>query len=57
MKTIKFTIIDEEYKVLHHQAKSRGLTASGFSKMAIWAYINKYPTKGVFAEMDKLYHN
>ena len=56
-KTISFTIADEEYELIRHEAKSKGLKPSEFSRMAIFSHMNKYPSKGVFAELDKVIIN
>ena len=53
-KTISFTISDSEYQLLRHEAKSKGLKPSEFSRMAIFSHMNKYPSKGIFAELDRV---
>lgn len=52
-KTIKFSMHISEFKILSHEAKSRGLTNSQFVKMAVFAYISKYPSKGIFSELAR----
>ena len=53
-RTISLTISDERYKIVEHEANSKGLKTSEFVRMALFSHINKYPSKGVFAEMDKI---
>ena len=53
-KTISFTITNEQFKIIDHEAKSKGLKASEFSRLAIFSHINKYPSKGVFSELEKM---
>lgn len=54
MKTIRFSLTDDEYRIIHHEATARGLTTSAYSKAAVFSHVNKYPTKGVFAELAKI---
>ena len=51
-KTISLTISLEQYKIINHEAKSKGLKPSEFVRMAVFSHINKYPSKGVMAELD-----
>jgi len=53
-KTISLTITDEQYIILKHEAHSKGLKPSEFTRLALFSHINKYPSKGVFAELDKV---
>lgn len=53
-KTISFTITDEQYRLLKHEANSKGLKPSEFSRMSVFSYINKYPSKGIFAELERI---
>lgn len=56
-KTISFSMTLEEFELIRHNAKSKGLTNSAFCKNAAFSYINKYPAKGTFAELDRLKTN
>jgi hypothetical protein len=47
MTTIRFSVDDAELATIEHEAKARGLTRAQFAKMATFAYIIKYPSKGV----------
>ena len=53
-KAISFTITDEQYEVIKHESGSKGLKPSEFCRMAIFSHVNKYPSKGIFAEMDRI---
>lgn len=53
-KTISFTITEIQYKILQHAAMAKGLRPSEFSRMAIFSYINKYPSRGVCSEIAKM---
>ncbi len=52
--TISYSIPKEHYDIIKHEASSKGLTPSQFTKVAVFSYINKYPSKGVFSELDKV---
>jgi len=52
--TIRFSITPEENAIIEHEAKARGLSKSQFAKEKTFHYINKYPAKGVFAELLRL---
>ena len=54
MKTLYISVSDEEYQLIKHEAKSKGLKPAAFGRMAIFSYVSKYPAKGVFAELDTL---
>jgi hypothetical protein len=51
MKSIRFSITDEEERIINHEAKSRGLTKSQFAKSITFNFINKYLSKGILAEL------
>ena len=53
MAKIRFTISEEEREIIRHEGASRGMTAAQFCRMATFAYINKSPSKGVFAILDR----
>ena len=53
-KTISFTISDIQHALITHEANSKGLKPSEFSRMAVFSHMNKYPSKGVMAELDNL---
>lgn len=48
-KTIKYTVTNEEYKIIEHEAISKGMKPSSFTKVAVFAYVSKYPAKGIFS--------
>ena len=48
-KTIKYTVTNDEYKILEHEALSKGMTVSGYTKTAVFAHASKYPAKGIFS--------
>lgn len=52
-RTIKYTVSDEEFELIRHAARSKGMTPSGLTKTAVISHIGKYPPKGVFAILDK----
>lgn len=53
-KTISFSMTDNEYKLIQFEARSKGLTPSQYSKMAVFSHTNKYASKGVFAELHRI---
>jgi hypothetical protein len=53
-RTISFTIADEDYEIIRHEAKSKGLKPSEFCRMTTFSHINKYPSKGVMSELDRV---
>lgn len=53
MKTIKFSVSDVEYAAIAFEARAKGLTASAFVKTAVFAYVSKYPAKGLMAEIAR----
>lgn len=54
MKRVKTSFTDNEYSLIEFEAKSKGLTVSAFIKMTAFNYVNKYPVKGLIAELYKL---
>ena len=56
-RTISLTVDDSEYQIIKHEAKSKGLKPSEFCRMAIFSHMNKYPSKGVMAELDRIICN
>ena len=53
-RTISLTVDDSEYQIIKHEAKSKGLKPSEFARLTIFSYMNKYPSKGVMSEMDRV---
>lgn len=53
MRKIKFSVSDVEYAAIAFEARAKGLTASAFVKTAVFAYVSKYPAKGIMAEIAK----
>lgn len=53
-RTISFSLTDEEYALIEFEASSRGLTPSQLGKTALFSHMNKYPVKGVMAELNRL---
>lgn len=51
MKTIRFSVDDEQYRILAVDAEAKGLSVAQYSKMAAFAYASKYPAKGVMREL------
>ena len=59
-RTISLTVDDPDYEIIRHEAKSKGLKPSEFIRMAVFSHMNKYPSKGVMAELDRVivdFHN
>lgn len=54
MKTISFSVTDEEARLIDVEASARGLTRSQLAKTSLFSHMNKYPTKGVMAELAEL---
>ena len=50
---VKVTFDDEVYAVMCFEAEARGLTPSQYIRMAVISHINKYPSKGILADMMK----
>ncbi len=48
-KTISFSVSDDEYVIIEHEAKSKGLRIGQYVKTATFSNINRYPSKGTFA--------
>jgi len=53
-KTISLTISNEKYALVEHEANSKGLKPSEFIRMALFSHINKYPSKGIMAELARI---
>ena len=51
MRTIRFSVDDEQYHVLARDAEAKGLSVAQYAKMAAFAYVSKYPAKGVMREL------
>ena len=56
-RTISLTVDDSQYAIIKHEAKSKGLKPSEFIRMAVFSHMNKYPSKGVMAELDRVITN
>ena len=54
-KTISYTVSDEQYEIIRHEGQTKGLSPSEFTRLSVFSYINKYPTKSVFALLDTFY--
>lgn len=53
-RTISLTVSDEAGLIIDHEAASKGLKPSEFCRMAVFSHMNKYPSKGVMAELDRI---
>ncbi len=53
-RSISFSVKDDEYKTILHEANSRGITPSTLAKMKLFDSFNKSPSKGVMAQLDLL---
>jgi hypothetical protein len=51
MKTISFSVTDEEARIIDAQARGKGLTRSYLAKTALFSYVSKYPVRGVWEEL------
>ena len=51
MRTIKFSVSDEEYAIFYGEAGERGLTLSAYCKQATFSYLTKYPSKRILAKL------
>ena len=49
--TIRFTVTDHEAELISRDAAAHGLTRSQYAKTALFAHINKYSGRGVFAAL------
>jgi len=54
MRTISFSLSDEEYQITKFEAKAKGLTPSQYAKSAMFSHTNKYASKGVFTELYRI---
>ena len=54
MRTISFSMSDQEHEIFTAEAATRGLTVSQYCKMAAFSHLAKYGSKGLFAEIIKL---
>jgi len=52
-KTISMSVDLEEYELIRIAGKAKGLTRSGFCKMATFTYLSKSPPKGVLAKLAR----
>ena len=52
MKTISFSITDDEYKIIKYEARCKGMTPSGYARKTVFIDINKYPAKGIFTYLN-----
>lgn len=49
--TIRFTVPEDIGEALEYEAASRGMTRSEYARTATIAYMSKYPSKGVVAQI------
>ena len=52
-KRVEITFDEKDYNLIAFAAKAKGLKPSGFIKHATLTYINKYPPKGITAELHR----
>ena len=52
-RQVKVAFDDEVYSVMCFEAEARGLTPSQYIRMTVISHINKYPSKGILADMLK----
>ncbi len=52
-KKITCTVTDKEFEIIKVTGLAKGLKPSELLKVAIFSYINKYPPKGLFAQLYK----
>ena len=55
MRRVQFYVSDEQYAMIDFQAAAKCLTVSDYAGMAVFSHIDKYATRGIMAEMVKLY--
>ncbi len=53
-RSVSFSVDNQAYEIIRHEAAAKGLRPSEFSRMAVFSHINKYPSKGVFSELDDI---
>lgn len=51
---IQFYVEQEEYEIIEHEGKAKGLEVGDFCRMAVFGHIDKYKSKGVFAELHRI---
>jgi len=54
VKTIRFSVDDEQYQILILDAAAKGLTIAQYAKSATFAHVSKYPSRGVMRELSEL---
>lgn len=52
--TISFSVTDDQLALIEYEAVSKGLTRSQFAKTALFSHMNKYPAKGIMAQLAEL---
>ena len=48
MRTIKYSVTDKEYAIIHRCAQTKGHTPSSMTKHAVFQFVSRFPPKGVF---------
>ena len=56
MPKIRFSMDEEELRIIEHEAAARGLQRAAFCKTCVFSYINKSASKGVFSVLDDIRH-
>lgn len=54
MRSISFSVTDNEYEVIDLESRCKGLKVSGYCKMAVFSHLAKYPAKSSMAELVRL---
>jgi hypothetical protein len=53
-RSISFSVSENEYAMILHEASARGLTPSSFTKMKLFDHINKAASKGAMAQLHQI---
>jgi len=54
MKTISFSVTDDQAELIAVEAEARGLTKSQLAKTSLFSHMNKYAVKGVMAHLAEM---
>jgi len=52
MKKIRFSVTDDQFRIIQFEAQAKGLKHSAFAKMTVFNYIAKYPCKGLLKDFQ-----
>ena len=55
MRTISFSVSDEQHAMFGEEATCKGMSVSAYCKMAAFSHLAKYASRGPIAEKMKLF--